>query len=54
MRVVAFTVVNVYIVNVSDMYKVRKYHSLVVGTLEGSINNFCRDNCKVVIMCSPI
>ena len=40
MRVVVSTVVNVHIVNVSDMYKVRKYHSLDSETFERSINNF--------------
>ena len=56
MRVVASTVANVHIVNVSDMYKVRKYHSLDSETFERNINIFfCKDNnCKVVTMYSPI
>lgn len=40
MKVAVSTVVNVHIVNVSDMYKVRKYHSLDSETLERNINNF--------------
>lgn len=40
MKVAVSIVVNVHIVNVSDMYKVRKYHSLDSETLERNINNF--------------
>lgn len=55
MREDVFIAVNVHIVNVSDMYKVRRYHNIDEGVLEKEINNFCRDNkCEVVTMCTPI
>lgn len=52
MREDVFIVVSVYIVNVNNMYIVRKY-AVVDDDLEDKINAFCKDNkYEVVTACA--